>query len=139
MQPYEQKFVDIMMLYSDFCNLMSRNLNFCRYYYDILCKNIFECCFIRKISDFLPFSLLKLHFQHLIFTKIQYNEILSIIIGFLQPYDKKFVDVMMQYFAKIVLKDGSSVKSLILYRFPCKNFIFNTFYLLKLIMIKFCL
>ena len=36
---------------------------------------------------FLPFSVLKLHFQHLIFAKILYNELLSLIIGFLQPYE----------------------------------------------------
>ena len=40
-----------------------------------------------KFFDFLPFSMLKLHFQHLTFAKILYNEILSIIIGFLQPYE----------------------------------------------------
>ena len=55
-------------------------------------KNImkFEGCFIRRnltmiFYRFLPFTLLKLHFQHLIFAKIYYNEFLSIIIGFLQP------------------------------------------------------
>ena len=42
----------------------------CRYYDAVICKNIFEGCFIGKIFDFLPFSMLKLHFQHLIFDKI---------------------------------------------------------------------
>ena len=85
LQPYEQKT--------------------CRYYDAIICKNIFEGCFIRKIFDFLMFSLLKLHFQHLIFAKIQYNDFLSIIIGFLQPYEQKFVDITMLYSAKLFLKD----------------------------------
>ena len=42
----------------------------CRYYDAIFCKNIFEGYFIGKIFDFLPFSMLKVHFQHLIFAKI---------------------------------------------------------------------
>ena len=49
LQPYEQKFDDILMLYS--------------------VKIIFKGCFILKIFDFLPFSVLKLHFQLLIFAK----------------------------------------------------------------------
>ena len=83
LQPYEQKFVDIMMLY---------------------CVKIYlGGYFIRRIFDFLPFSVLKLHFQHLIFAKIQYNEFLSLIIGFLQPYEQKFVNIMMLYCVKIYL------------------------------------
>ena len=54
---------------------------------------------------FLPFSVLKLHFQHLIFAKVYYNEFLSLLIGFLQPYEKKFVDIMMLYCVKIYLED----------------------------------
>ena len=69
--------------------------------------------------DFLPFSVLKLHFQHLIFAKILYDEFLSLIIGFLQTYEKKFVDIMMLYFVKIYLEDISSVESLTFYRFSC--------------------
>ena len=42
---------------------------------------------MRKIFDFLPFSMLKLYFQHLIFAEINYNEFLSLVIGFLQPYE----------------------------------------------------
>ena len=42
----------------------------CRYHDAILCKNKFRGYFIRRIFDFLPFSVLKLHFQHLIFAKI---------------------------------------------------------------------
>ena len=68
-------------------------------------KIFLRVCFISKIFDFLPFSMLKLHFQNLTFAKIQYNEILYIIIGFLQPYEQKFVDIMMLYSAKIFLKD----------------------------------
>ena len=67
----------------------------CRYHNAILCKDIFKGYFIHRIFDFLPFSMLKLHFQHLIFTKILYNEFSSLIIGFLQPYKKKFLDIMM--------------------------------------------
>ena len=59
----------------------------CRYHDAIMCKNILGGYFIRRIFDFLPFSVLKLHFQHLIFAKIYYNEFLSLIIGFLQPYE----------------------------------------------------
>ena len=66
-----------------------------RWYDSIICKDIFKGYFIRRIFDFLPFSVLKLHFQHLIFAKIKYNEFLSLIIGFLQPYEQKFVDIMM--------------------------------------------
>ena len=69
--------------------------------------------------DFLPFSVLKLHFQHLIFAKILYDEFLSLIIGFLQTYEKKFVDIMMLHFVKIYLEDISSVESLTFYRFSC--------------------
>ena len=58
-----------------------------QYHDTILCKNIFRGYFIRRIFDFLPFSVLKLHFQHLIFAKILYNDFLSLIIGFLQPYE----------------------------------------------------
>ena len=72
-----------------------------------------------KIFDFLLFSLLKLHFQHLIFAKINYNEFLSLIIGFLEPYEQKFDDILMLYCVKIILKDVSFLKSLILYRFLC--------------------
>ena len=89
----------------------------CRYHDAILCKNIFRGYFIHRIFDFLPFSVLKLHFQHIIFAKILYNEFLSQIIGFLQPYEKKFVDIMMLYCVKIYLEDISSVESLIFYRF----------------------
>ena len=99
LQPYEQKFVDIMILYC--------------------VKNIFRGYFIHRIFDFLPFSVLKLHFQHLIFAKIQYNEILSLIIGFLQPYEQKFVNIIMLYCVKIYLENISSVEFLIFYRFPC--------------------
>ena len=99
LQPYEQKFVDIIIL--------------------ILCKNIYRGYFIHRIFDFLPLSVLKLHFQHLIFAKIQYNEFLSLIIGFLQPNEQKFVDIMIPYCVKISLEDISSIGSLIFYRFPC--------------------
>ena len=61
----------------------------CQYHDAILCKNIFRGYFIQRIFDFLPFSVLKLHFQHLILAKIEYNEFLSLIIGFLQPYQKE--------------------------------------------------
>ena len=70
----------------------------------ILRKNFFEGCFILKIFDFLPFSVLKLHFQHLIFAKIWNNEFLSLIIGFLQPYEQKFVDIMLLCSVKIYLE-----------------------------------
>ena len=59
----------------------------CRYHNAILCKIIFGGYFIHRIFDFLPFSMLKLHFQHLIFANILHNEFLSLIIGFLQPYE----------------------------------------------------
>ena len=91
----------------------------CRYHDAILCKNIFRGYFIRRTFDFLQFSVLKLHFQHLIFAKILYNDFLSLTIGFLQPYEKKFVDIMMLYCVKIYLEDISSVESLIFYYFPC--------------------
>ena len=90
-----------------------------RWYDFIICKDIFKGYFIRKIFDFLLFSELKLHFQHLIFAKIKYNEFLSLIIGFLQPYQQKFDDVLMLYCVKMILKDVSFLKSLILYRFLC--------------------
>ena len=48
-----------------------------QWYDSIICKDIFKGYFIRRIFDFLPFSVLKLHFQHLIFAKIKYNEFLS--------------------------------------------------------------
>ena len=99
LQRYEQKFVDIIILYC--------------------VKNILRGYLIDRIFDFLPFSVLKLHFQHLIFDKIQYNEFLSLIIGFLQPYEQKFVNIMMLYSVKIYLEDISSIESLIFYRFPC--------------------
>ena len=102
LQTYEKKFVNIMMLYCA-----------------ILCKNIFRGYFIHRIFHFLPFSVLKLHFQHLIFAKILYNEFLSLIIGYLQPYEQKFVDSMILYCVKTYLEDISSVDSLIFYRFPC--------------------
>ena len=91
----------------------------CQYHDAILCKNIFRGYFIRRIFDFLPFSVLKVHFQHPIFAKIQYNEFLSLIIGFLQPYESKFVNIIMLYCVKINLEDISYVKVLIFYRFPC--------------------
>ena len=121
LQPYEQKFVDILILSSvkiflkDVSSLKSLifyrfpmlySLKFsliifvhnnwifatlwaeiCRYLDDMFCKNIFEGCLILKIFDFLPFSVLKLHFQHLIFAEIWYNEFLSMIIGFSQLYE----------------------------------------------------
>ena len=90
-----------------------------RWYDSIICKNIFKGYFIRRIFDFLPFSVLKLHFQHLIFAKIKYNEFLSLIIGFLQPYQQKFDNILMLYCVKIILKDVSFLKFLILYRFLC--------------------
>ena len=99
LQPYQQKFVNIMMLYC--------------------VKNIFRGYFIHRIFDFLLLSVIKLHFQRLIFAKIQYNEFLSLIIGFLQPYQQKFVNIIMPYCVKIYLEDISSVESLIFYRFPC--------------------
>ena len=74
---------------------------------------------MRKIFDFLSFSVLKFHFQHIIFAKIHYNEFLSLIIGFLQPYEKKFVDIVLLYSVKMFLKDVSSVKGLIFFRFLC--------------------
>ena len=80
---------------------------------------MFRGYFISKVFDFPLVSVLKLHFQHLIFAKILYNELLSLIIGFLQPYDKKFVNIMILYCVKIFLEDISSIESLIFYRFPC--------------------
>ena len=80
---------------------------------------MFRGYFIRKIFDFLPFYVLKLHFKHLIFTKLHYSEFLSLIIEFSQSYVKKFVDIMMLYSVKIYLVDITSVKSLIFYSSPC--------------------
>ena len=59
----------------------------CQYHDTILCKNIFRGYFIRRIFDFLQFSVLKLHFHHHICAKILHNEFLSLIIGFLQPFE----------------------------------------------------
>ena len=59
----------------------------CQYHDAILCKIIFKGYFIHTTFDFLPFSVLKLHFQHLTFAKILYNEFLSLIIGFFQRYE----------------------------------------------------
>ena len=81
------------------------SVEICQYHDAILCKNIFRGYFIHRIIDFLPFSVLKLHFQHLIFAKILHNEFLCLIIGFLQPYEKKFVDIMILYCVKIYLED----------------------------------
>ena len=53
------------------------------------------------------------------FPDIWYNEFLSMIIGFLQPYEWKPVNIMMLYSVKIYLQDISLVKSLIFYRFLC--------------------
>ena len=99
LQPYEQKFANIMMLYS--------------------VKISFRGYFIIRIFDFLPFSVLKLHFHHLIFPKIQFNKFLSHIIGFLLPYEQKFVNIKILYSVKTYLKDISSVESFDFYRFPC--------------------
>ena len=99
LQPYEKKFVDIMMLN--------------------LCKNIFRGYFIHRLFDFLPLSVLKLSFQHLIFVKIFYNEFLSLIVGFLQPYEEKLSISWCYIVVKIYLEDISSIESLIFYRFPC--------------------
>ena len=71
-----------------------------------------------KIFDFLPFYVLKLHFQHLLFAKTSYNKALSLIIGFSQHYEKKFANITMLYSVKIYLEDITTVKSLIFYRFP---------------------
>ena len=101
------------MIFASFCVEISR------WYHSIICKDIFKGYFIRRIFDFLPFSVLKLHFQHLIFAKIKYNEFLSLIIGFLQPYQQKYDDILMLYCVKIIFKDVSFLKSLILYRFLC--------------------
>ena len=104
------------------CNNMifaSFRVKISRWYDSIICKDIFKGYFIRRIFDFLPFSVLKLHFQHLIFANFKYNEFLSLIIGFLQPYQQKFDDILMLYCVKIILKDVSFLKSLILYRFLC--------------------
>ena len=46
------------------------SVEICQYHDAILCKYIFKGYFIDRIFDFLPFSVLKLHFQHLIFAKI---------------------------------------------------------------------
>ena len=62
-------------------------VEFWQYHDAIFWKNIFIGYFMHKIFDFLPFSMLKLHFQNLISAKIEYNEFLSLIIGFLQPYE----------------------------------------------------
>ena len=74
-------------------NFVTNNLIFatlsveiCQYHDAILCKNIFRGYFIRRIFEFLSFFVLKLYFQHLLFAKIQYNEFLSLIIRFWQPY-----------------------------------------------------
>ena len=119
LQPYEQKFVDIMMLY--------------------YVKNIFRGYFIRRIFDFLPFSVLKLLFQHLIFAKILYNEFLSLIIGFLQPYQQKFVDIIILYCVKIIFR-GYFIRRIFDFStvFRAKNFIFNTLYLLKFSIMNYC-
>ena len=79
-------------LYNDFLSLIHWIFatlweEICRYHDAILCKNIFRGYFICRIFDFLPFSVLELDFQHLIFAKISYNDFLSLIIGFLQPYE----------------------------------------------------
>ena len=42
----------------------------CQYHDAILCKNIFRGYFIHRMFDFLPFSVLKLHFQRFILAKI---------------------------------------------------------------------
>ena len=86
MQPYEQKFDNILMLYS----------------VKIILKDV---SFFKSLI-----SVLKLHFQHLIFAKIKYNEFLSLIIGSLQPYEQKFVDILMLYSVKIFSKDVSFLK-----------------------------
>ena len=99
------------MIFPSFCVEISRCHD------SIICKDIFKGYFIRRIFDFLPFSVLKLHFQHLVFAKIKYNEFLSLIIGFLQPYQQKFDDILMLYSVKIFSKDVSFLKSLIFYRF----------------------
>ena len=108
LQPYEQKFVDIMMLY--YAKIFLKDVSF------------------YKIFDFLPFSVLKLHFQHLIFAEIWYNEFLSMIIGFSQPYEQKFDNIMLLYSEKIYLEDISSIKSLIFYRFPALKLYFQHLY-----------
>ena len=77
LQPYEQKFDNILMLYS----------------VKIILKDV---SFLKSLI-----SVLKLHFQHLIFAKIKYNEFLSLIIGSLQAYEQKFVDILMLYSVKI--------------------------------------
>ena len=74
---------------------------------------------MRRIFNFLPFFVLKLHFQHLIFGKIYYNEFLSLIIEFLQRYEWKFVNIKILYSVKTYLEDISSVESFDFYRFPC--------------------
>ena len=74
---------------------------------------------MHKIFDFLLFSVLKYHLHNLIFAKIWYNEFLSLIIGFSQPYEQKPVDIMMQHAVNEYLEDISSIKSLIFYCFPC--------------------
>ena len=118
LQPYEQKFVDIMML---------------------CCVKIYlkDISFIESLI-FYCYCVLKLHFQHLIFAKNQYNKFLSLIISVLQLYEQKFVNIMMLYCVKIYLEDILSVESLIFYRFPYQNFIFNTLYSLKFNIMNFC-
>ena len=46
------------------------SIEICQYHDAILCKIIFRGYFIRRIFDFVPFSVLKLHLQHLLFAKI---------------------------------------------------------------------
>ena len=95
------------------------SVEICQYHDAILCKHIFRGYFIHRIFDFLPFSVLKFHFQHHIFAEILHHEFLCLIIEFLQPYEKKFVNIMMLYCVKIYLENITSVESLIFYRFLC--------------------
>ena len=46
---------------------------------------------------------------------------LSLITGFLEPYEKKFVDIIMLYCVKLYLEDISSIESFIFYRFRAKT------------------
>ena len=62
------------MIFASFCVEISRCHEF------TICKDIFKGYLIRRIFDFLPFSVLNLHFQHLIFAKIKHSEFLSLII-----------------------------------------------------------
>ena len=101
------------MIFASFCVEISRCHD------SIICKDIFKGYFILRIFDFLPFSVLELHFQQLIFAKIKYNEFLSLIIGFLQPYQQKLDDILMLYSVKIILKDVSFLKSMIFNLFVC--------------------